>query len=354
MNTKTSRSLVGVITGMLCSSFACGALVEPDPNSLLKGKRVLVLGGQSSSHGNVRTAATAVLNKIKDKVGFQMTIGDSRSVTSAYLSAYDIVIFNYFFETQTMTTVAQEAFKTWLASGKKGYVGYHTSGANQEGEWNWYRDNVTSMNYVLHSTSAQQGTINKTTDAGILSQPIMKGLDASFTGVDEWYEFEYGATFDQCKVMYYLDESSLKTKLQHPMNPHPMAWYREDPTSKSRFFYTAIIHTPEGVNTDFFYNLILRGLEFSAGYQTVSLAHPNGVSMQTWKGLSFITASRELAVNMEEDFELSIHNPAGAKLHESRHSGSIRISPEPLKKAGLYVVKIQSKQKAVTQQILVY
>lgn len=353
---KTGTATIKLASTALafCLAGAHAALVDPDPTSLLKNKKVLVLAGLSTSHGGARTAASTALGKMKDKIGFTMTIGDSRSVTATYLAGFDIVVFNYFFESQNMTTVSQEAFKTWFASGKKGYIGYHNSGANQDGEWNWYRDNVTSMLYTLHSTSAQQGTINKTTDASILSEPIMKGLDANFTGTDEWYEFEQGATWNQCKVMYYLDESTLKTKLQHPMNPHPMAWYREDPTSKSRYFYTAIIHTPEGAATDFFHNILLRGLEYTAGYQTTSIAAPNGTSMLTWKNLSYITNNRSLRVELPGAYRLSVLSPSGKSLYSVSGEGPKLYSPSALAKPGLYMVKLESGSETTTQKLMVY
>ncbi len=131
-----------ILTGALALH---AAVLTPNPNSLLPGKRVLILDGTSTSHAATRTAAFAKIQAIQTAVGFTMThLTAVTSVTTAYLNNYDIVLFDYFFETQLTTATFQTAIKTWLASGNKGYIGSHTSAANEAGEGDWYRDRVTS------------------------------------------------------------------------------------------------------------------------------------------------------------------------------------------------------------------
>ena len=330
------------------------AVVEPNAESLLKNKKVLVLDGQSGSHAGARTNATASLNAMAKKVGFAMTMGDSRLVTLDYLNKYDIVVFNYFFETQKMTQASQDAFKAWFAEGGKGYVGYHNSGANEAGEWDWYRNNVTSSLYNIHALGAQNGTLIRTKDAAILSQPIMLGLDSTFTGSDEWYDFGFGATWADCKVMYYLDEANLANHLPRPMNPHPAAWFREDPVTKSRFFYAIYIHSDAGAATDFFASNILRALEYTAGYQPASPITSRGESIRTWKDMSFVTDSRELRVSLLGSYNLSVYSAAGKKLFSVTGQGDRAYRPEAIRKPGLYIVKLQAKAANLTQRIMVY
>ncbi len=346
-------ALLGAAWLLGTPSMPKAAVVDPDPNSLLKSKKVLILDGQSGSHAGARTNATLALESLAKKVGFTMTKGDSRLVTVDYLSKYDIVVFNYFFETQKMTQASQDAFKTWFALGNKGYVGYHTSGANEAGEWEWYRNNVTSSLYNLHTLGAQNGSLTRTKDATVLAMPIMKGLDTAFTGNDEWYDFGFGATWADCKVIYYLNEKSLATAEPRPMNPHPAAWFREDPVTHSKYFYSIYIHSDAGAATDFFASNILRALEYTAGYQTTPiLAH--GANMRTWKDFSYVTDSRELQVNLPGRYTLSIQSPSGKKLYSVEGRGSMYFRPQAIRNPGLYIVKLVSASKRLTQRIMVY
>ena len=61
-----------LIPALLCAA-GLQALVAPNPASLLKDKRVLVIDGTHGSHADARTAMTAKLNQIKTLVGFNMT-----------------------------------------------------------------------------------------------------------------------------------------------------------------------------------------------------------------------------------------------------------------------------------------
>lgn len=251
--------------------------VPPNPNSLLKSKRVLVYNGVnlSLSHPASRANAAAKLQLIKSAVGISsLTVMDSMdNATLATLNNYDIIVFNYVFESQKLAVKPfGAAFKQWLAAGNRGFVGYHTSGANEPGEWDWYRDSVTSMRYHVHMGPAQEGKLTITTDTSLRKQPILAGMPATFTGEDEWYDFDLkpaapaAPTWSQCKVIYYVDESTLAIPPGRPMNPHPMAWFRED-ASKNRFFYAGFFHSEQGSNSDFFHSMLLRALEQVAGYQ---------------------------------------------------------------------------------------
>src|SRR5690606_18262513 len=118
-----------------------------------------------------------------------------------------------------------------------------------------------------------------TTDTSVLNHSIMKGLPATFTVNDEWYEYTTDSKiFDSSwnwKVMYYL------VSVESPRSPappnHPVAWFRED-ADGTRFVDTPFIHTLEGANSAFFKSMLLRALEFTAGPSTcvTALSHRPG------------------------------------------------------------------------------
>jgi hypothetical protein len=341
-----------------------GAPVTPNANSLLKNKRVLVVEATNwtgTSHSTAKANALKKLNLIKTEVGIaNFTVVDIvDNYTLAQLNNYDIIVFNYVFNSQfAVGKKFETAFKQWLAAGNKGWVGYHTSGANDVGEWPWYRDSVTVMRYHVHSVAAQQGKMTATTDAAIKAHPIMAGMDETFTGTDEWYDFDLPprapapALWADCKVIYYLDETTLATKPTRPMNPHPMAWYRED-ALKNRFFYSAYIHSDAGANSDFFHSSLLRALEYVAGYQTVSISS-QGNSIQTPKNMSYVTGGKELQVDVPGVHRLSIYSSTGALLGSFNGTGPQTYKPEAFNKPGLYYVKFRSKARSFTQRVMIY
>lgn len=337
-----------------CLATATGyALVTPNPASLLSEKRVLVIDGTHSSHADARNAMTAKLNQIKNAVGFTMTRVTNPPTT---LNNYDIIVFNYWFDNHNSNFAAfQNAFQNWIRSGNKGWVGYHTSGANEQNEWNWLRDSVTSLRYILHSSAAQTGKVGRTTDQSILNLPIMQALADSFSGQDEWYEFAATApTWPDVKVMYYLNEKSLARPLEHPMDPHPMAWFREDRRG-NRFFYTAMIHTSAGVNStagnDFFPSLVLRALEYTAGYSPTTITL-NGQGL--YNGGTYMHLTRgDLRVEHQEPYRLEIRSLQGRLLYSGNGEGPKTHRVEGLLEPGLYFISISSRKHVHTQKVMV-
>lgn len=343
---------------LACAGWAGAALVDPDPHSLLKSKKILVLDGGSGSHPQAAAAGTANLKAMQTLLGLNITF--SANWQTPIFAGYDIVVFNYFFETQKMTPAGQKNFQDWLATGHKGYVGYHTSGANEENEWNWYRDNVTSMLYKLHTNPEQTGTIHANRDAKILAHPIMKGIDTVFTNSDEWYDFAFGATWADARVTFFLDEGTLvQYKPVRPMNPHPMSWFREDPATKDRFYYSAFIHTQQGAASDFFRNTILRALEYVSGYEPgyedgTTPINMDGHSIRTFAAFSFVSGSRELQVNVPGPYALEVYSMGGRELERLSGRGRATLLPASFAKPGLYIVKFRAEGRTIVQRAMIY
>lgn len=360
------RKLFMAAIGLLSVGMAGAAVVAPDASSLLSTKKVLVVAGNSGSHGGARDNTLAILKAFAAQVHFQLTEGDPLNFTDTYLAPYDIIVFNYFFHTEIATTFSDKnktAFINWLAKGGKGWVGYHNSGANQwnnggaQAEWLWYQKNVTGMYYDLHGSGVPTGNCAITTDANVLSQPIMKGLKESFptfSASDEWYNYEATSPmFDAAthtNFMYYL--TNAKAIGRFPETPHPVAWFREDAV-KDRYFYSTFEHDPEQVKSDWNKSILLRALEYVSNYKDVTISTDNGRTATTGAGISFITDSRELKVTLPGTYRLSVWSPAGRKLYSANGNGEATFSPSPFKQQGIYFVKVESKEKKLTQRILI-
>ncbi len=273
-------------TALFLAAAGHGAPVAPNPNSLLKGKRVMFLTGAASDHHLVpRQNAVANAKRIKAVAGMaSLTLIDKPdNLTFADLDTIDIIVCSYVSKIDTLIGKPfEKAFKKWIASGHRGWVGMHNTGANSEGQWDWFRDSVAAMRYREHKDAAQQGTVKMSPDPAVRALPVLQGLDAQFTVADEWYSFDLPPkapappAWAQAKVLYTLDES--KVKLSDPMGTHPVAWIRED-ALQNRFFYTLLVHSDEGSATDFYQSLILRGMEYAAGYKD-----PTGLAARRTEG----------------------------------------------------------------------
>lgn len=352
---------------MLMGAMAAHALVAVNENSLLKEKRILVIDGPHTSHANTRSAMNIKLNQIWTETGVdpgQVTRVVNPPGNLAQLINYDLIVFNYWFNNENSSFASfHTAFRQWVElgpneRGNKGWVGYHTSGATRP-EWKWFRDTVTSMRYIVHTEDAQNGTVHlNDTSAHPIDPRITQGLPTSFTGSDEWYEFGYSPfTWPDVRVIYYLDESTLNNPLPNPMDPHPMAWYREDPTNLTRFFYTPMIHAPAGVNSaqgnDFFPSMILRALEWVANYQdTTTSIYLNGRGLLNNDRVFHFTG-RRLNVKTDGPYRLEIRSPQGRLLFRVNGKGNESHRPAAFQKPGMYVVRVASPERTFTQRVMV-
>ncbi|GEM_PF-1363084 len=350
----------------LCACLAAGAYgapVAPNPLSLLKDKRVLVINGDNTPeyHKAPRDILTGKLYLMKAAVGIASLkiVGNADTMTYATLKNYDLVFFNYFTRAEYfMGKPFEKGFKQWVADGNKGIVGNHNTGAKTAGEWDWFRDSVTSMWYMDHKDGSQPGTIHITTDAAIGKLPILAGMDAKFSGSDEWYSFDMkpwraveSPTWKDCKVLYTLDESTVANLTDKMGAYHPVAWVRED-ALKNRFFYTTLIHSDAGANSDFYHSLILRALEFAAGYRDpVSMG---GAPIHHADGLAFVTSSRQIQVDAGGAFRLTLQSATGVTLFSVAGDGRQSYAPPAMARAGMYFLTLESRSGSISQRVMVY
>ena len=363
---KEGRLQLGRVLGAIALSLlpAAAQMVAPNPLSPLKTKKVMVLEGGSISgdHLAARTATYATLGGFSTQVGFTLVKGNPLNLTDADLNSVDILVFNYFFETQTATAfpdASKQAFQRWLLKGNKGYVGYHTSGANEwlKNEWTWYQDNVTMMRYALHGTGTPQGTVVRTTDPAILSMPVMQGLPATFSAQDEWYAFDATSKVldpaSGCKVMYSLSNAQALDRQPYEPN-HPVAWVREDAV-KTRYFYSTFIHFQDGANSTWFKSILLRALEYVSGDpESTPILTQGHAATATLKNLAYITNTKSIDVNLEGKYRLIVLKPNGETVYTASAAGKRTFAPPAFARPGIYLIKVESAARNLSQRILIY
>jgi hypothetical protein len=339
--------------------------VALDECSPLKDRKVLLLPG--NGHDDVRNVTLTTLRTIATRVGFTMTNGNPLALTDAVLNDYDIIVFNYFFETNkeaVFPKTSKDAFMRWLKKGKKGYLGYHTSGANEwaADEWRSYQDSVTGMRYALHGAGTPSGTVDLNKDPAIQAMPIVKGLPATFTANDEWYEYTTDSKIFKpewnWKILYNL------SKVAGPRSPeppnHPAAWFREDEKA-TRFFYSIFFHTLDGANSDFFKSVLLRALEYVAG-PTPATGYPASCGpvavapspQEKFKEPISYMAGRQLKVDLADDYNISIWTQEGRRLGSLSGNGKRTYEMPAIRIPGLYIIKIESNSGIHVRKIMAY
>ncbi len=353
------KAIAGVLLlGAFCAQ---AAMVEPNPKSPLHSKRVMVLtGGQAQDHGPAKAATLTNLQALATKVGFTLVQGDPLTLTDASLANIDILVFNYFFETQLANVfpdAAKTAFQNWLKVKGHGWVGYHTSGANEyaKAEWIWYQENVTGMRYALHGNGTPEGNIAKTTDAAILAHPIMEGLPSAYTAQDEWYDYNADSKVfsDGSKIMFYLANASTMTPPRLPSPIHPVAWFRED-ANNVRYFYTPFGHTLAGANSDWFKSIVLRGLEYVSGDPVTDILTSRTQSNLLSATPTWLGAGQALSIDLPGKYRVTVWSATGRRLASVAGQGKREYALAPFKQAGTYVVMVDSPVAHLSQRIAVY
>lgn len=375
----SSRSLFFLTTALFTTALwvappCATAQIAPDPASLLPAKRLLVINGTdgaNTAHGASRRVLSQRLNQMQAQIGFALDSVTGSGTPPVDLAAYDIIVFNYWFHSGHVTNEVfqpgflpfAQAFKAWIqAPGvQRGWLGVHSSGANEAGEWNWFRDSVSSMHYALHGAGTPAGTIRRTEDSAVRAHPIMRGLpDTVRVNADEWYTFTLAApTWSDVHVMYSLDEATLSAPLepQYSMNPHPMAWFREDRVTGNRFFYTGLIHQNPGGTAPFaqFYaDMILRALEYLAGYAPASVGEGPGRSGAGGVRAEILPGG-VLRVNAAGPYALDVHTPDGARVFTVRGQGRTHETwrTDALRAPGVYLLRVRSQAGMATRLAVV-
>jgi len=366
---------------MVGSYMANAQRLEPNPNALskLKEKRILVIDDKvwNKFHLVPKDSTLNIFKRIDEKVGFaSFTVTENASkITLTELNNYDVVIFNYCENLFNAKGGAFEAaLKGWFAAGNRGYMGYHTSGQfgketnnTSTEEWPWYQDSVLAMRMTGKDGPHSKGIIKRTEDPEILALPIMDGLPAindnsnNLGHGDEWISFDLppnpnaAPLWVDCKVLYNLDESTCNPKLKHPMGDiHPVMWIRED-ARENRFFFAGQFHdtNKNSALSDFWNNVLLRALEYVAGERTTSNSS-NKKTILTAKGLSYVTKSRQLKVDLDGAYQISVLTSVGKQLYSTKGEGKMIFTPSAFATAGNYIVQLESKGTTTSLQVQIY
>ncbi len=171
---------------------------------------------------------------------------------SEQLARFNVVVFNNM-TGDTLSPEQERAFQDWLEQGGA-LIALHGSGDNSHGDWHWYDKQVIGPEFIGHPAGPQfqkARVVNLATD-----HPVMVGIPAEFSKVDEWYSFNTAELGDAVPLLGLDEDSYSPANLRYgPVQDlrmgggpqgHPIAWVRCP--GEGRVFYSAMGHNYTSYN----------------------------------------------------------------------------------------------------------
>jgi type 1 glutamine amidotransferase len=193
-------------------------------------------------------AGVRALREIGAEAGFAVdATEDAATFSVANLACYDAVVF-----LSTSGAVfddeQREALESYVRGGG-GYVGIHAA-TTTEYDWPFYGE-LVGARFNGHPP-VQKATMVVEDDA----HPATAHLDASWTLVDEWYEFTDDPQ-PRVRVLLSVDEATYEGGQMG--SGHPIAWCHD--VGAGRSFYTALGHPDEVYRDPAFRAHLLGGIQ---------------------------------------------------------------------------------------------
>ena len=182
--------------------------------------------------------------------GFEVdTTTNVNLFTTENLSKYKALVFLSPTGSNVFSDEQKQAFKKYINNGG-GFVGIHAA-TDCNYEWEWYGRMVGG--YFISHPKVQNAKLNIVAP----KNKMMKGLPASWSHTDEWYNFK---NFNpEVKVLIKVDETSYTGGTMK--DDHPISWYHEFEGGK--VFYTGLGHTKETYTEELFLQHLLAGLKWA-------------------------------------------------------------------------------------------
>lgn len=195
-------------------------------------------------HKEALPAAAAAFRDIAHERGWSIFATTSSAVyNSDDLAKFDVVIWNNV-SGDVLSAEQRAALQQYIENGG-GFVGVHGSGGDREYAWSWYPENVLKARFTGHPMNPQFQ--RATLHIENRDDPIVQGLDATWTREDEWYSFEQSPRVHGVQVLATVDETSYRPEVfgmsLRMGSDHPVIW--KHCVGGGRVFYSALGHTAE-------------------------------------------------------------------------------------------------------------
>ena len=219
-----------------------------------ESSRVLLFSETRDFRHESIPVALVALEELAASVNMQTDHADDSAAvfTDEVLANYDAVVW-VMTSGDVLDADEQAAFERYIRAGG-GYAGIHAASFT-EFEWPWYGALVGA--YFISHPEVQSAT--QIVENG--SHISTAHLGASWTRVDEWYDYSSNPRA-QVNVLLRLDESTYSGGAMG--DDHPSAWFHEFDGGRS--WYTGGGHTDASYAEADFRSHLLGGLRYAAGF----------------------------------------------------------------------------------------
>jgi cytochrome c len=263
---RVTDAFGGSVTRTLVANVYAAQL---DPNARY---HVLVFSKTAAFRHSAIPNALAAIRTLGQQNNFTVDATEDASLfTDAFLSRYDLVVFNST-TGDVLNDTQQAAFERFIRAGH-GYTGIHSATDTEYG-WPWY-GRLTGAYFRNHPNGTPTATV-------VVEDPnkaSTQGLPARWTRVDEWYNFQKidnpvvngggddvsPRTQTPIHVLLTMDESTYVESdgTDGTDDDHPIAWCKR--YDGGRMFYTALGHTEATYTDANFLKHLLGGMDTAAG-----------------------------------------------------------------------------------------
>lgn len=230
-----------VLTTAILLTTACGGSAATAP-AQKRFKALVFTKTTGFRHTSIDEGARAIRALGTDHRFSVDTTADPGKFTRTNLARYDVVVFMSNTGTPIAKRAQQRAFESFINKGG-GFVGVHAA-SDTRGKWPWY-ERLVGARFKRH----EAGTPTKTVTVEDRSSAATKGLPASWTRVDEWYEFR---TDPRPRVHVLVS-----------LRGRPLAWCHD--YDGGRAVYTAMGHTEASFTEPHYLQHLLGAIEMAAG-----------------------------------------------------------------------------------------
>ncbi len=234
----------------------CGlVLLAAPPTAMAQDFRALVFSKTAAFRHASIPAGIALIQELGAANGFTVDATEDAAVFSAMsLAQYQVVVWLNT-SGDVLDAAQQTAFESYVRGGG-GYVGVHAASDTETG-WPFYGELLGNDAWFLNHPPIQTATV--LVEVG--DHPSTSHLPASFSFLDEWYNFQANPR-PAVTVLLAVDEASYNPG-PGAMGDHPITWCHA--VDAGRAWYSNLGHRIETYSDPAFQPLLLGGIRWAAG-----------------------------------------------------------------------------------------
>ncbi len=199
-------------------------------------------------HDEAIEAGVPALERLAAERGLSVFATENGAVhTPALLSRFDVVVWHQV-SGDVLDAAQRAALLAWAEAGG-GFLGIHGTGGDWSYAWTDHVERLVGAQFVGHPMGPQFQTATIRLEAP--EHPVLRGLPAAWSRVDEWYSFARSPRGPGVRVLASLDETTYSPLMKIGLferdlamgGDHPIVWTHC--IGRGRAIYSARGHRAE-------------------------------------------------------------------------------------------------------------